>query len=188
MCQLRAVWRDGRWNVEGTATPVVSLRGFVGEQDCLISSSDGFLQNNPANVCLVQAGSWLLQGMSVLSARPQQCHTALCILALMDRWVWVSNCGHSHSLFLQEKPPLELGQKTQTPSWTGWQLAWVFLRWNTDFDKGVLFVYNNGSTLRISAAAWIPPEDAEEPVHPVSMETHAGGGGCRTREEQEEAK
>lgn len=68
-------------------------------------------------------------------------------------------------------------------------VAGVFLRWNTDFDKSVLFVYNNGSTQRIFAAAWIPVEDAEEPVHPVSMETHAGGRGCKmTGKEQAEAK
>lgn len=56
--------------------------------------------------CLVQAGSWILQGMSVLSARPQLFCAGLCILARVDRWVWVSDCVHPHSLFLQEKAPL----------------------------------------------------------------------------------
>lgn len=105
-----------------------------------------------------------------------------------DRWVWVGNSVHPHSLFLQEKPPLQLGKKTQTPSRTGWQLAGVFLRWNTLILTKVVFLFTTNKQ-RISAAAWIPLEDAEEPVRPVSMETHAGGGGWgTTREEQGEAK
>lgn len=185
MCQLRAVWRDGRWNLEGTARPVVSLCGFVGKQDCSISSSDE----------LETPQMFVLSKLAPGSCRQCLCsvpgHSSVTLLCASWHlwWVWVRNCVHPHSLLLQEKAPLEQGQKTPTPSWTGWQLARVFLRWNSDFDKGVLFVYNDGSTLRISAAAWIPLEDAEEPEHPVSMETRAGGGGCRTtREEQGEAK
>lgn len=185
MCQLRAAWRDGRWNLEGTAMPVVSLHGFVGQRGRFISSSAEFSQNNPARVCPVQAGSWLLQGMSVLGARHSS-STLPC--ACWHVWLWVSSC-------VSVKFPVSAGQSTSwagaenTNSFTGRVAACsCFSSGETPILTKVFFLFTT-MALRVCAAAWIPVEDAEEPVPPVSMETPAGGGGCGTAgEEQGEAK
>lgn len=98
----------------------------------------------------------------------------------MDRWV----CASTFPVFTGESTRWAGAENTNS-----FMLLVFFSGETLIFDKSVLFVYNNGSTQRIFAAAWIPVEDAEEPVHPVSMETHAGGRGCKmTGKEQAEAK
>lgn len=149
MCQLRAGWRDGRWNLEGTATPVVSLSGIVGKRDCSISSSDEFVQNSPASV--LSGPSWLLDPAGNVCAQCQapavlcwSVHPGTRGQVGVGQWL----CAPTFPVFTGEstswgwKHKLLHEQGGSLLVFFSGETRWFWQRWG-------FFVDNNGSTQRL---------------------------------------